>query len=94
MRKSDIPSDMPYAELIATNSPEYLANGGSCIALPNGEWLVPPACETEELILAELDVMHVFEERQNFDVSGHYARPDVTELKVNRKRQSIVEIKD
>jgi nitrilase len=34
----------------------------------------------------------VFEERQNFDLSGHYARPDVARLEVNRKRQTVLSI--
>jgi nitrilase len=33
-------------------------------------------------------------ERQNFDPAGHYARPDVTRLKVNRHRQKTVNFKD
>jgi nitrilase len=32
----------------------------------------------------------VRKERQNFDPSGHYARPDVFELNVNTKRQKLV----
>ena len=32
--------------------------------------------------------------RQNFDVAGHYSRPDVTKLTVNRERQSILNIID
>ena len=38
-----------------------------------------------------LDFNSVLEERQNFDVVGHYSRPDVTKLQVNRERQSTVE---
>jgi nitrilase len=34
------------------------------------------------------------EERQNFDPSGHYSRPDVTQLTVNRQRQSTLVLKD
>ena len=37
-----------------------------------------------------IDFNRVLEERQNFDVVGHYSRPDVTKLYVNRERQSAV----
>jgi len=40
------------------------------------------------------DFNRVYEERQNFDPVGHYSRPDVTKLVVNRTRQSTVEFKD
>ena len=41
-----------------------------------------------------LDFNRVLEERQNFDLVGHYSRPDVTKLMVNRERQQIIEIKE
>ena len=41
-----------------------------------------------------LDFNRVLEERQNFDVVGHYSRPDVTKLHVNRERQSTVSYDD
>ena len=91
MRKEDFPQETPHLEKILANSPEILADGGSCIAMPNGEWLVEPITNIETLIIANLDFNRILEERQNFDVSGHYSRPDVTKLVINRRRQSIIE---
>ena len=94
MRRSDIPNDVPYAKLIKQNAPKVMANGGSCIAGPDGEFLIAPLKGKEKLLVAEIDHREVLRERQNFDVAGHYSRPDVTQLTVNRERQSIVKFED
>ncbi len=91
MSKTDFPEDTPHLAKILENAPEVLANGGSCIASPDGEWLVEPVLHTEGLIYETLDFNRVLQERQNFDPVGHYSRPDVTKLHVNRERQSTVE---
>ncbi|WP_222981826.1 carbon-nitrogen hydrolase family protein [Flagellimonas meishanensis] len=90
MRTSDFPKDTPYLDKILAKAPKVLANGGSCIAGPDGEWLVEPIADNEGIFYHTLDFNRVYEERQNFDPVGHYSRPDVTKLMVNRERQSTV----
>ena len=90
MQKTDFPKDTPHLEKILEKAPNVLANGGSCIASPDGEWLIEPVLHKEGLIIETLDFNRVLEERQNFDAVGHYSRPDVTRLHVNRDRQSTV----
>lgn len=94
MHKSDFPEDTPHLSVILDNSSDILANGGSCVAGPDGQWVVEPVADEEKLIVVEIDHARVREERQNFDPSGHYSRPDVTQLKVNRERQSTVKFED
>ena len=94
LNRDDSPDDIPHLDLILENCPDVLADGGSCISAPDGEWIVKPVLIAENLITAELDINRVFEERQNFDPSGHYSRPDVTQLIVNRSRQSSVNFID
>ncbi len=94
MRKSDFPKNTPHSDKILEKSPDILANGGSCIAGPNGEWVIAPIKDQDGLITATIDIQKVYEERQNFDPSGHYSRPDVTKLTVNRERQSVIKIID
>jgi nitrilase len=55
-----------------------LANGGSCIAGPDGVRSVEPFVDKEGLIYHTLNFNRVLEERQNFDPVGHYAWPDIT----------------
>ncbi len=93
MTKTDFPENTPHLEAILKNAPDNLANGGSCIAGPDGEWIVEPVLYKEGLIIQSIDFNRVLEERQNFDPVGHYSRPDVTKLTVNRARQTTVEIK-
>lgn len=93
MNKSDFPEGTPHLDKILKNAPDILANGGSCIAGPDGEWLVEPVLHKEGLIIHSIDFNRVLEERQNFDPVGHYSRPDVTKLIVNTERQTTVEIK-
>lgn len=94
MKKADFPEDTPHLEKILENCPEILTNGGSCIAGPDGEWIVEPVIHKEGLIYQTLDFNRIYEERQNFDAVGHYSRPDVTKLIVNRERQSVLELRD
>lgn len=91
MRKGDLPAGMPNIDAVISNAPEFLADGGSCIAGPDGEWLIEPFCREEKLLVATIDHARVREERQNFDPVGHYSRPDVFKLKVKRKRQVAAE---
>jgi nitrilase len=94
MRIEDFPKETPHLKTILQNATPVIANGGSCIAGPDGEWIVAPVIDTEGLIISTLDINRVYEERQNFDSVGHYSRPDVTQLIVNRERQSVIKIKD
>jgi nitrilase len=94
MRLEDIGGDLPHSELLRESADALMADGGSCVASPTGEWLLEPESGSESLRVAELDHRIVFEERQNMDVVGHYSRPDVTRLLVNRKRQSTASFTD
>lgn len=93
MRKDDITADIPHHELIKQNAGEFLCNGGSCIAAPDGSWVIEPVAEREVVVTATIDLNEVRRERQNFDPSGHYARPDVFDLTVNTQRQKLVHFK-
>ncbi len=94
LTKEQIPKDLPFYKDIIDLMPESLANGASCVAKPNGNWLLEPQIGKEDLFIAELDHQEVRKERSLIDVTGHYSRPDVTKLIVNRERQKIADFED
>lgn len=77
----DIPAGFPYR----IDSPSGY-DGGSAIAGPDGEWIVAPVSGEERLVIADISPAVVRGERQNFDPAGHYNRPDVFRLEVDRRR--------
>jgi nitrilase len=94
MHRDWIPANIPQADEMRAKADEWLADGGSCVAGPDGKWVLEPQVGEEGIYYANVDLEFVARERQNFDPAGHYSRPDVTRLKVNRKRQATVKFKD
>ncbi|NRB70967.1 MAG: carbon-nitrogen hydrolase family protein [Xanthomonadales bacterium] len=94
MRQQWLPDELPLTAAMKAEQEDWLCDGGSCIAAPDGSWLLEPQQGCEGVFVADLDLNRVYEERQNFDPAGHYSRPDVTRLVVNRERQSTVRFSD
>ena len=91
---SDVPPGFPlHDELQALDQRDY-CRGGSAVAGPDGRWLVEPVEGEERLVVTDLELGLVAQERQNFDPTGHYSRPDVFSVQVDRRRQQSAEFVD
>jgi len=90
LKREFISSSIPFYDDVVAACPDVMSNGGSCIAGPDGEWIVHAPDNEEGLFTAQLSHQKVREERQNFDPAGHYSRPDITRLHVNRDRQRTI----
>ncbi len=78
------PSDIDGSEELA-DQPEVMCRGGSAIVSPFGHVVAGPLFDQEGILFAELDMAQVVQGKFDFDVVGHYARPDVFQLTVNEE---------
>ena len=85
--KSAFPTDLLCYDELA-GQPDVLHRGGSAIINPFGEYLGGPLWDEEGIACAELDMGQIREAKFDFDVTGHYTRPDVMRLFVNEREQS------
>jgi len=85
LRKADLPQDFELAEDFRS-APDELLRGGSAIVAPDGSYVVEPVFGREELLVADVELERASEEKLALDVAGHYARPDLFELRVRRDR--------
>ena len=88
--KEMYPQDLAGLEDLA-GQPEIICRGGSVIVSPLGEVLAGPLYDQEGILYADLDLADVARSKLDFDVVGHYARPDVFQLIVNEKSAVAVE---
>jgi len=91
IRLLDFPSD--YRCSTSTEPDAFIMRGGSAIIDPLGKVLVGPTFEEETLLSADLDLDALPRAKLDFDVAGHYARPDVFTLSVNESPQNPVTLK-
>ncbi len=74
-KRSDYPADW-HTEVDDTPSTP-LIRGGSCIIDPFGQVLAGPVYDETAILIADLAADTIIRGRFDFDVAGHYARPDV-----------------
>jgi nitrilase len=87
--RSMYPVDLVGIEELESQ-PEVLCRGGSVIVNPLGEVVAGPLYNQEGILYAELDMADVVQSKLDFDVVGHYARPDIFQLMVNEESVSPV----
>ena len=67
----------PEHQALVEDEPEEMCPGGSVIVSPLGEIIAGPLFGKEGALIAELDLEDIVLAKLDFDVTGHYARPDI-----------------
>ena len=87
--KAMYPADLPMRDEL-DDQPEVICRGGSVIVSPLGQVLAGPLYDQEGILYAELDRDEIIRSKVDFDVVGHYARPDVLQLLVDEQSKPPV----
>lgn len=83
MRVRDLPAQLRAMPELGDNPDHLILRGGSAIIGPDGQYTVDPVLEEERIIVAELDFEVIDKERMTLDVTGHYQRADLFELRTS-----------
>jgi nitrilase len=84
MRASGLPTELePHAGKVRSSG-DWVLRGGSAIVGPDGRYIVEPCFDRPDLIVSDIDLGRVREERMTLDVSGHYHRPELLRLEIDR----------
>ncbi len=86
MTRDDAPADCP----IDGAPGDVLIRGGSIIVGPLGEVLAGPVYDQEAVLVADIDLAALPRAKYDFDAVGHYARPDIFALTVDRSAKPPV----
>lgn len=89
LRREDVPDRLAFK---AAHLPdiEWLNPGGSAIVDPDGKFLAGPSFEAEAILYAEVDPSLWRGSRYQLDVAGHYGRPDIFDLRIDRRAHAMV----
>jgi nitrilase len=89
-RKSDIPDRYAFKQAYEPDIDEWINVGDSAIVNPDGEFIAGPLRQQEGILYAEIDPVQMRAAKWEFDVAGHYARPDVFQLTVRTGVQPMI----
>jgi nitrilase len=81
--RGDCPDD--YDAVQGNDRDTVLMRGGSCIISPLGKVLAGPVFNQSQILVADLDMGEITRGKYDFDATGHYARPDIFQLRVNER---------
>jgi len=86
MHTDDIPESFPERATVYAE-PRWLNPGDSVVVAPGGEIVAGPLHEQHGILYAEVDPTRAPSSHRTLDVTGHYSRPDIFDLRVDRSPQ-------
>ena len=91
LEREDLPKDFPDLERLYPAEDQWINPGDSLVVSPGGVIVAGPLSKEKGYLIVEIDSAQAAASKRALDVAGHYARPDVFTLEVDKTRQSPVQ---
>lgn len=91
---SDIPADFPDRDRLYPDSDEWINSGDSVVVDPTGRIVAGPLHREYGILTADLDLSEARSAHYTLDAAGHFNRPDVFRLQVDRSVRPQVDFED
>jgi nitrilase len=91
MRGKDIPTDFPDRKRLFPDLESWFNPGDSVIVDPGGTVVAGPLHEKHGILYADCDPARAAAAKRTLDVAGHYGRPDIFRLEVNREVRAPID---
>jgi predicted amidohydrolase len=88
MRARELPQELEPIESLKQHPDSFVLKGGSAIIAPDGSLLAGPVFDQEIILSADLDLSRIAEESLALDVSGHYSRPDIFDVRLKLREMN------
>lgn len=94
LQRQDLPADFPELDALYPADEDWINPGDSAVISPQGEIVAGPMSNSKGRMLVDIDVNLSVTSKRALDIAGHYARPDVFSLEVNKARTAAVKFVD
>jgi nitrilase len=91
---NDVPREFAFYDQLEADGLDEIFKGGTTIISPAGEVVAEAQDGAEDIIWFDVDAQSVRGQRQNFDPTGHYFRPDVFHVTIDRSRRVAIHERD
>ena len=90
LRGSDVPASFPGRDELFPDADEWINPGDSIVIAPGGTVVAGPLHAQQGLLFADIEPASAASARRTLDVTGHYSRPDVFQLHVDRSARDPI----
>lgn len=94
LERHDLPDDFPNTDQLYPIDEKWINPGDSVVISPSGEIVSGPLSKEKGIFIVDIEVEKAATSKRALDVAGHYSRPDVFELHVDKRRRGPTVFKD
>lgn len=94
LRAGDVPADLPGRDEMYPDPDEWVNTGDSLVVAPDGRVVAGPLNREYGVVRATIDLAATDSAHQLFDAAGHYSRPDIFQLHIDRRPRDQAVFRD